>query len=92
MKKPALLSLIFILSTKYIFAQNNKKESNNAIIKTQTIRGRLMDEVSKSPIPSATISIISVNPQIGVKSDEQGYFKITNVPLGRHTIKVSYVG
>jgi hypothetical protein len=51
-----------------------------------------MDEVSKSPIPSASIVIISVNPQLGVKSDEQGYFKITNVPLGRHTIKVSYVG
>ncbi|MFN9110784.1 MAG: carboxypeptidase regulatory-like domain-containing protein, partial [Bacteroidota bacterium] len=92
MKKSALLSIIFILSTTYIFAQNNQKESNTAGIKTQTIRGRLMDEVSKSPISSASIVIISVNPQLGVKSDEQGYFKITNVPLGRHTIKVSYVG
>jgi hypothetical protein len=92
MKKAFPFFLIFILSTAYIFAQNNQKESNTAIIKTQTIRGRLMDEVSKSPIPFASIVIISVNPQLGVKSDEQGYFKITNVPLGRHTIKVSYVG
>ncbi len=59
---------------------------------TQTIRGKVVDKVTKFPLPGATIVIPNTNPLIGAASDVNGNFKLEKVPIGRVNIKVSYVG
>lgn len=60
---------------------------------TQTIRGQVTDDVSKTSIPGVNIIIINEsNTTLGNTTDVNGNFRITGVPLGRHTIQVTFVG
>lgn len=88
MNKISLAFSILWIFNLSVYAQQDQA----GYVGTQTIKGRLMDEASKSPIPFASVAVISVSPQIGGQSDDEGYYKIANVPLGRHTLKVTYVG
>lgn len=67
--------------------------SNSLAQSTQTIRGKVIDEVSKTPIPGANIIVLSgEGKQIGASSDSEGEFRILNVPVGRQTVQVSFLG
>lgn len=60
---------------------------------TQTIRGRVLDEVSKTPLIGVTVQVLGTfEKTMGGASDAEGFFTITHVPVGRQSIKVSYVG
>ncbi|MDH5366096.1 MAG: carboxypeptidase-like regulatory domain-containing protein [Cyclobacteriaceae bacterium] len=59
---------------------------------TQTIRGRIVDDVSEFPLLGATIFIAETDPILGSSTDYNGEFKIEKVPIGRHALKVSYIG
>ncbi|MCA6415780.1 MAG: carboxypeptidase-like regulatory domain-containing protein, partial [Cytophagales bacterium] len=61
--------------------------------KTQTVRGKVIDEVSQSPLIGVTVQVIGdFETLLGASTDVDGNFEIKAVPLGRQTIKVSYVG
>lgn len=57
----------------------------------QTVKGRIIDEASKSPMPGVSVSIADM-PALGTVTDDKGYFRIPKVPLGRITVKVSLLG
>lgn len=57
---------------------------------TQTITGTIRDEASKVPLASATI--VLVNSTLGTATDMDGNFKLTGVPIGRQSFRVSYTG
>jgi len=59
---------------------------------TQVIRGQVIDIESQSPLAFASIAVITTDPVLGAVADENGYFRLENVPIGRHDIKVTYVG
>lgn len=60
---------------------------------TQTIRGRIVDIDSKAPLIGATVILISDTSNfVGVTSDNLGYYRLDNVPIGKHTIKFSSLG
>ncbi|MEM7103107.1 MAG: TonB-dependent receptor [Bacteroidota bacterium] len=59
---------------------------------SQTIRGTIVDEDTKSPIIGANVVIVDSEPFLGASSDINGKFRLVNVPVGRHTISVSYLG
>ncbi|SFC75134.1 Outer membrane receptor proteins, mostly Fe transport [Flexibacter flexilis DSM 6793] len=59
---------------------------------TQTVRGKLTDAASKAPIIGASVVVVDSNPLKGAASDIDGYFKITEVPVGRVTLKITSVG
>lgn len=59
---------------------------------TQTIRGKIIDTDSKTPIAFANIIVTDTEPLLGATTDINGYFTIKAVPIGRVAIKVSYVG
>lgn len=59
---------------------------------TQTIRGVVLDTDAQSPIIGANVIIIGTDPLIGASTDVDGNFRIENVPIGRQSIKVSYMG
>ncbi len=59
---------------------------------TQTVRGRIIDKISQYPLINASIVVLNTDPIIGTVADFDGYFELKNVPLGRQSFQVSYVG
>ncbi len=59
---------------------------------TQTLRGKVTDAATQVTLPGANIVITDTDPLMGGTSDYQGNFMIENVPVGRHNIRVSYIG
>lgn len=58
----------------------------------QTIKGRIIDKVSKSPLAYVNVSLPESSPVMGTTTDEEGYFRIDNVPVGRQTLQAAYLG
>ena len=58
----------------------------------QSLRGVILDKDSKSPLIGANVIVVDVDPIIGAATDFDGRFKIEKVPLGRHTIQISFIG
>lgn len=73
-----------------------KKEASMPIEKpkplTQTIRGKVIDRESNITLPFANVVVSNTNPKLGTTTDVDGNFKIENLPEGRYTLQVSYVG
>ena len=74
--------LAIFLSATFSYAQDA----------TQNIRGKVMDEQSRTPIPYANIVLLETNPLIGTSSDENGVFIFENIALGRYNIQISFLG
>ena len=58
---------------------------------TQTIRGQVIDKDSEVSLIGATVVILNTEPLLGTITDSNGYFSIEKIPVGRHTIKISYL-
>ncbi|MFZ4544703.1 MAG: TonB-dependent receptor [Saprospiraceae bacterium] len=59
---------------------------------TQTIKGSILDKQSKETLIGANAVLLDTQPSLYGTSDENGNFKIVNVPVGRYNIKVTYIG
>lgn len=64
----------------------------NAQTLTQTVRGKVVDQVTKAPMPGATVMILNTDPLVGATTDLDGDFKIPQVPVGSHTLRVTFIG
>ena len=51
-----------------------------------------MDKQSQSPLPGTVIQIIGSDPLMGTVTDEKGFFKLQNVPIGRFQLKIYMLG
>lgn len=80
--KKALLFHSFLLGSYLVVAQ----------LGTQSVRGRIIDADSRSPLFGANIVILDSEPFKGAISDEEGYYVIHEVKLGRIDVKVTYLG
>jgi len=83
--KHFILLFNFIFFTAIVFSQEHEDIF-------QTVKGRVVDKDSKTPLWGATVIISGYNPTLGAVTDSTGYFNIRNVPVGRQTIRVSYIG
>lgn len=77
-----ILSLLFLLTVQVSYSQNF----------FQSVGGRISDKDSKEPLPGATIVLEGSTPWKGTTSDSQGYFRLDRVPVGRQSIRVSFIG
>jgi len=59
---------------------------------TQVIRGKIIDAETRIALPGANVVLMFSDPQKGATSNAAGTFKIEDVPVGRHSLKISYVG
>ncbi len=59
---------------------------------TQTIRGQVIDKDSRIPLVGANVVLLNSDPFKGASTDINGEFRLEEVPLGRHEIKVTYLG
>ncbi len=58
----------------------------------QTVRGTAFDKETKQPLVGATVIILNDQKKLGTVTDAAGEFKILEVPVGRQTLKVTYIG
>lgn len=59
---------------------------------TQTIRGSIVAQHVETPLPDAIVVLLNSNPLMGTYSDEHGNFKLEKVPVGTHTLRITYMG
>ncbi|MCK6618827.1 MAG: carboxypeptidase-like regulatory domain-containing protein [Cyclobacteriaceae bacterium] len=59
---------------------------------TQTLRGKIIDQVTQTPLPGATVIILNTDPLMGATTDVDGEFKILKLPIGTYAIRVTFVG
>jgi len=85
MKKTVILLILFHL-TGVAFSQENVKNY------FQTIRGVVVDKQTQTPLPGANVVLLGSDPQKGTVSNNQGEFRLENVPTGRKEIMVSFIG
>ncbi len=71
---------MILLLTAGLWAQNG------------VIKGLVVDKQSETPLNGATVELLGSEEGIGGITDFDGYYRLENVPLGRQTIRVSYVG
>ena len=60
-----------------------------------TIKGKVIDSGTKSPIDFANVALIKTQtetPAAGVTTDENGSFVMPQVPNGKYTLRISFVG
>ena len=82
MKRLLIGGVVLLASTLSLIAQEV----------TQTVRGRIVDKDSQIPLIGATVVVIGSDPIIGSVTDENGAFRLTKVPIGRVSLKVTYIG
>jgi len=58
---------------------------------TQTVRGQVCDVASGEPMIGVTITVEN-GITLGTVSDAEGNFIINNVPVGRHSVRATYIG
>jgi hypothetical protein len=73
---------LLLLFTVFSFAQ------------TQTIRGKVREKESKMGIPGASVVLLTKDSTLKIYSvtDGDGNFRLENVPLGRHAIRITFIG
>jgi hypothetical protein len=76
-----VLFLVVLLTQIFVFSQL-----------TQTIRGRVIDDASQVPLPGVKIVAMDTATLYGAYSDENGYYSIRNVPIGRRTVQADFFG
>src|SRR5690606_37678565 len=74
--------LVFIFAANWLHAQSL----------TQTLRGKIVDQVTQMPLPGATVMVLNTDPLVGATTDVEGEFKILKLPVGTYTIRVSFIG
>ncbi len=79
MHKISLVAILLLL-VQLLVAQDKK-----------ALKGQVIDKDSRYPIIGASVMVVGSNPVIGTLTDENGYYKL-EVPLGRISLSVSYIG
>ncbi len=82
MKQLITTTLLIAIFTSLSFSQKLE----------QTVRGTIIDNDSKLPLTGATVVIPGSNPLIGTATDTNGNFRLENIPIGRISISLSYLG
>ena len=82
-------ALQFLPITYQVFDRNIVLEFNQL---HQTVRGTVVDKDTQQPIFGATAMLVGSQPLLGATTGMEGKFKIESAPVGRHLVKVNYLG
>src|SRR5262245_6748136 len=79
-KQHPLLTILLLLISATTMAQSL----------TQTIRGQVIDKQTQGVLIGATVRLEQSDK--GAVTDDNGYFRIDGVPVGRVTLHITYLG
>lgn len=78
----------FLFLIAFIFSYNAFSQD---II--QMVKGRVTDKESRSPLPGAVVRLASDTTfKLATQTNEEGYFRLENIKIGRRDFIVSYIG
>ena len=79
--KISIISLLSLFFSMTLIAQTP----------TQTIRGKVVDSESKSPLIGVKVEVkIETGEQFRALSDVEGDFELLNVPIGKHQVSATF--
>lgn len=78
----SVVFLLIILSCGSAFSQ----------VITQVVRGSVAEGETQYPLIGATVQLLDSSRLIGAITDADGQFKLSDVPIGRRSFKISFVG
>ena len=81
-KKTIVGTLLLLCMASVLSAQNL----------TQTLRGKVFDNMTHTPLAFATIAVMDTDPLLGTVTDVDGNFSLEKVEVGRRRIRVTMVG
>ncbi len=84
MKKYLFLFLTLSLTMSSIFANTN--------LPVQTVRGVVMDKLNRSTLPGANVVLLNTQPVNGTVTDADGRFRFEKIPVGRVSLKITFIG
>lgn len=76
-----MLSLLFLTATLGLRAQQSG---------TATLNGYVVDSLSRETLVSATVAVKGT--KLGALTNKSGFFAINNIPAGKQTLVISYIG
>ena len=80
---PTCLTLVLMLACSASIAQQL----------TQTIKGSVTEMDTHYPLIGATVILLSDTSSLkGASADLEGNFRIDKVPIGRHSLKITFIG
>jgi len=60
--------------------------------RVQRVKGTIVDKESKISLVGVSVVVTDITPPIGTVTDPNGNFVLENVPVGKHTVSISYLG
>ena len=82
-----LFPLIFFAKGTVAQVKNNVQTAVR-----QTIKGTVTDKNSRLPLNGVTVSVSSIQPSKSTRTDGNGVFRLPLIPVGRHSLTVSFMG
>src|SRR5688572_10584935 len=58
----------------------------------QTIRGTIIEKSTGMPIPGSWVKLLSIDPNIIATANDNGEFRLENIPVGRHNLLIQANG
>lgn len=87
MKSNSVINFLFFVILTSFWSIPSQAQS------VQTIRGRVLDDVSQIPLIGVSVIVTTLTGEtLGSTTDVDGVYRIEKVPVGRHTLKVTYIG
>ena len=59
---------------------------------SQDIKGKVVDKETRIPLIGVAVAVLDMQESVGAITNDEGEYLIENVPVGKHTIQVSYIG
>lgn len=80
---------VFLLFIVFVFS--GFRYAATAQTAVQTVRGQVLDNQTKSPLTGAVI-VLTDSMRINAIADDNGNFRLKNVTIGRHNVRVTMLG
>jgi Outer membrane receptor proteins, mostly Fe transport len=89
----AACGLNYELDNEYVTLSQSVPKNPNVLAgqekRNGTLKGRIVEFETSQPLLGASVRIVELN--VGISSDNNGYYRLTNIPDGKYTLQVSFV-
>lgn len=96
--QPTVKEILDLLKTTFTINYKNTdnyiilsvlETQKNAIQDRGAIKGQIVESRTSQPLEGASVFIVELKK--GVKSDDDGYYNLVDIPEGKYTLQVSYI-
>ncbi|MGE8379407.1 MAG: carboxypeptidase regulatory-like domain-containing protein, partial [Sphingobacterium sp.] len=92
MKLTSILIIALATQATQSLAQAQDSTKTNRRVVTETVKGTVLDKNTRLPIVGATIVLSSNGNTKSVSTDQQGIFRLLQVPVGRQVLQIRMAG